>query len=51
MLGLVTMGIGGIFRRFFWLILFLFTRPGGWAIALVLIVFVLKFGKDYLPNY
>ena len=24
MLGLVTMGIGGIFRRFFWLILFFF---------------------------
>ncbi|WP_376875413.1 hypothetical protein [Albirhodobacter sp. R86504] len=51
MLGFLAMGVGGVFRRLFWLILFLFSRPGGWAVALALIIFILKFGKDYLPSY
>lgn len=54
MLGFLAMGLGGIsmvWRKLFWLVLFLFTRPGGWAVALVLIVFMLKFGKEYLPSF
>ncbi len=48
MLGLLSMSLGGLTRRFFWLILFLFSRPGGWAVALALIVFLLKFGPEGL---